>query len=94
MNGDAHPMRLAPRCGARARTRGGAPCLGPAMPNGRCRMHGGASTGARQPRMKHGGRSRGMQELLRLARRLLREAEDALEHDAKAAAAAAPGSAS
>jgi coenzyme F420-reducing hydrogenase gamma subunit len=29
------------RCGARCRTRGGAPCLGPAMKNGRCRMHGG-----------------------------------------------------
>jgi hypothetical protein len=29
------------RCGAKARTRGGAPCRGPAMKNGRCRMHGG-----------------------------------------------------
>lgn len=29
------------RCGARCRTKGGAPCLGPAMKNGRCRMHGG-----------------------------------------------------
>jgi hypothetical protein len=28
-------------CGARCRTKGGAPCLGPAMKNGRCRMHGG-----------------------------------------------------
>lgn len=35
----------ASRCGAR--TRSGAPCQGPAMPNGRCRMHGGASTGPR-----------------------------------------------
>lgn len=35
-------MRL---CGAR--TRGGTPCRAPAMPNGRCRMHGGASTGPR-----------------------------------------------
>lgn len=35
----------APRCGAR--TREGRPCRGPAMPNGRCRMHGGASTGPR-----------------------------------------------
>jgi hypothetical protein len=35
----------APRCGAR--TRAGAPCRSPAMPNGRCRMHGGASTGPR-----------------------------------------------
>jgi hypothetical protein len=35
----------APRCGAR--TRSGAPCRGAAMPNGRCRMHGGPSTGPR-----------------------------------------------
>ena len=34
---------LAPRCGAK--TRLGCPCRGPAMKNGRCRMHGGASTG-------------------------------------------------
>ena len=33
----------APRCNAR--TRAGAPCRQPAMPNGRCRMHGGRSTG-------------------------------------------------
>jgi hypothetical protein len=35
----------APRCGAR--TRAGTPCRSPAMPNGRCRMHGGRSTGPR-----------------------------------------------
>ena len=39
----------APRCGAR--TRKGTPCKGPALHNGRCRMHGGASTG---PRTKRG----------------------------------------
>jgi len=33
----------APRCGAR--TRRGTRCLAPAMKNGRCRMHGGCSTG-------------------------------------------------
>lgn len=32
-----------PRCGAK--TRKGTPCLGIAMKNGRCRMHGGGSTG-------------------------------------------------
>jgi hypothetical protein len=37
----------APRCGAK--TRLGRKCLGPAMSNGRCRMHGGASTGPRTP---------------------------------------------
>jgi hypothetical protein len=34
-----------PRCGAR--TRDGCACRQPAMPNGRCRLHGGKSTGAR-----------------------------------------------
>jgi len=38
----------APRCGARARTRGNQPCRAPAVRGGRrCRMHGGASTGPR-----------------------------------------------
>jgi len=37
----------APRCGAK--TRMGTPCRGPAMKNGRCRMHGGKSTGPRTP---------------------------------------------
>lgn len=37
-------MHLSPRCGAK--TRSGSPCCSPAMPNGRCRMHGGASPGA------------------------------------------------
>jgi hypothetical protein len=32
-----------PRCGAK--TRAGCPCRAPAMKNGRCRMHGSASTG-------------------------------------------------
>lgn len=54
----------APRCGAK--TRRGTRCQGPAMPNGRCRMHGGKSTGPRTPeglvrcrrsRWKHGLRS-------------------------------------
>lgn len=39
-----YPMHLSPRCGAK--TRCGAPCGSPAMPNGRCRMHGGKSPGA------------------------------------------------
>ena len=37
---------LAPRCGAKAR-RTGCACRAPAMANGRCRLHGGKSTGAR-----------------------------------------------
>lgn len=37
-----------PRCGATCK-RTGQPCRGAAMPNGRCRLHGGTSTGARTP---------------------------------------------
>jgi len=52
----------APRCGAR--TRAGCPCRQPAMANGRCRFHGGKSTGprtavglarSRAARRTHGG---------------------------------------
>jgi hypothetical protein len=38
------PMHCSRRCGGR--TRNGSPCRSPAMPNGRCRMHGGLSPGA------------------------------------------------
>ncbi len=47
--GWAHALATAgaaPRCGAR-RKRTGEPCRAPAMPNGRCHKHGGASTGPR-----------------------------------------------
>ena len=53
-----------PRCGAKTRRK--TACLGPAMPNGRCRLHGGKSTGPRTPEglekskkanWKHGRRS-------------------------------------
>ena len=46
---------LAPRCGAK--TRLGCPCKGPAMANGRCRMHGGKAKGAPKGNnhaLKHG----------------------------------------
>jgi hypothetical protein len=34
------------RCGAKTRRKECSPCKSPGMPNGRCRMHGGKSTGA------------------------------------------------
>ena len=55
----------APRCGAK-RKANGQPCRAPAMKNGRCHKHGGASTGprtaegmqrCRQASWKHGGRA-------------------------------------
>jgi len=52
----------APRCGANAK-RTQLPCRSPAMPNGKCRLHGGASSGpktteglerAKKSNWKHG----------------------------------------
>ncbi|NQU72052.1 MAG: hypothetical protein HQ514_15980, partial [Rhodospirillales bacterium] len=60
-------LRLARRCGARTRTGEGCPCRQPSMKNGRCRLHGGKSTGprtveglarSRRARWVHGGRGR------------------------------------
>jgi hypothetical protein len=75
----------APRCGAK--TRAGTPCRSAAMPNGRCRLHGGKSTGPkteagraaiRASRTKHGRYSqvsiaerRELRALLRQVRELL-----------------------
>jgi len=46
------PHENIPRCGAK--TRSGGSCGHYAMPNGRCRYHGGKSTGAKNPIVKHG----------------------------------------
>ena len=65
-------LASAPRCGARARTRGGAPCRSPAVRGGaRCRMHGGKGSGA--PRgnrngWKHGAFSAPMKDIARYLR--------------------------
>ena len=78
-NRQGNPMN-APRCGAR--TRQGTPCKGPAMGNGRCRMHGGQSTGprteeglerSRNANYKHGFYSAEMIQERRYIRRLLRD---------------------
>ena len=82
--GDPH---TAPRCGAQ--TRRGTACQAPAMPNGRCRLHGGKSTGprtvdglerCRKANWKHGWYSqqslaerRQVRELMRSSAQLLRE---------------------
>jgi hypothetical protein len=78
--------RRAPRC--RARTRAGGSCQQPAMSNGRCRMHGGASTGPRTPEglqriveahTVHGRYGAEMRELRRLMRLLDEEQRRVLE---------------
>ncbi|WP_331287653.1 MULTISPECIES: HGGxSTG domain-containing protein [Methylobacteriaceae] len=70
----------APRCCAR--TRSGLSCQSPAMANGRCRMHGGASTGPRtaeglarskRAAWKHGRRSARYVALKRLVKQAARD---------------------
>lgn len=64
-------MRLAPRCGAR--TRRGTFCQGPAMANGRCRMHSGNNPGpprGNRNAWKHGLRSGEMEEIRAMVRAL------------------------
>ena len=75
-----------PRC--EARTRAGTPCQSPAMPNGRCRMHGGRSTGPltavglariRKARTRHGMYGAEMAKLRRHCAGLQREARRTVE---------------
>ena len=69
--------RSAPRCGAQ--TRAGSPCRSPAMSNGRCRLHGGLSTGPTSPeglarlaqaRTVHGGYGAEMRAFRAMVREL------------------------
>ena len=60
-------LALHPRCGAKCKQRDGF-CLNPAMKNGRCRIHGGKSTG---PKPKHGQASTGAKLRRRRIRSLL-----------------------
>jgi len=72
------PMHLSRRCGARTRSEN--LCQSPAMPNGRCRMHGGKTPGApmgNRNAYKHGrytadaiARRRSIAELIRTARQI------------------------
>lgn len=66
-----------PRCGAK--TRSECPCKAPAMANGRCRMHGGTSTGPRttagieriaKARIRHGLHAAQMQNFRRCVKML------------------------
>jgi len=76
------------RCGAR--TRRHTACRGPAMANGRCRMHGGKSTGprtvaglerSRRARWRHGVYSRETRATLAESRRRWRELRALLGRD-------------
>ena len=91
-NPQGNPMN-ALRCGAKTRKQ--TPCRAPAMANGRCRMHGGKSTGPRTPKglersrkanFKHGHYSaesiavrRYMSQLLRESRKTIGQVEKNVE---------------
>lgn len=67
----------APRC--HAKTRKGSKCQSPSMDNGRCRMHGGKSTGAPKGNsnaVKHGLHTAIMREEMRYFRELARECKE------------------
>ncbi len=76
----------APRCGAR--TRKESACRQPAMKNGRCRLHGGKSTGpktkeglenSRTANLHHGHYSQESKQRRAYYRAVLREAKEMLE---------------
>jgi len=66
------PHENIPRCGAK--TRSGGSCGHYSMPNGRRRYHGGKSTGAMNPRVKHGYYTKAAIEERRWMSELIKEA--------------------
>lgn len=70
----------APRCGAK--TRRGTSCQCPAMANGRCRLHGGKSTGApkgNKNALKSGEYTAEAKAFRRYMNELLRESKELVE---------------
>jgi hypothetical protein len=59
-------------CGAKCRTKGGAPCTQPGMQNGRCRMHGGVFF----RREKHGRMTLRAKNERKMERAFLNEMKD------------------
>jgi hypothetical protein len=71
------PLNGAASCGAK--TRSGEPCKNPAMTNGRCRMHGGKSTGppkGSQNALKHGLYTQAAIEERRQIRELIKDSRE------------------
>lgn len=76
MNRAEQPQSLKQARRCLARTRRGTACQSPAMPNGRCRLHGGPSPGApagNQNALKHGRYSREYLMVRKAAAQLRRE---------------------
>ena len=71
------PHEDIPRCGAK--TRSGGCCGHYSMKNGRCRYHGGKSTGARSPRVKHGYYTKSAIKDREWLRELLKDVDDLLD---------------
>ena len=70
------PHEDIPRCGAK--TRSGGFCGHFSMPNGRCRYHGGKSTGAKSSRVKHGMYTKKAIQERRWLKELLKEVDNLL----------------
>jgi|WetSurMetagenome_2_1015567.scaffolds.fasta_scaffold362832_2 hypothetical protein len=75
-------------CGAKARTNGHKPCKRIAMPNGRCHLHGGKSTGAKTKegklrqkmgRWKHGLRSKEAKAEAKKLREFMKGCKEAIQ---------------
>jgi len=73
------PHENIPRCGAK--TRPGHPCGHYAMKNGRCRFHGGMSTGAKHPHrpIKHGRYTKQAFLERRAINKFLKDARDGIK---------------
>ena len=65
-----------PRCGAK--TRSGGHCGHYSMKNGRCRYHGGKSTGAKNPPVKHGHYTKTAIDERRWLKQLLKDVDELL----------------
>ena len=79
-----HPFK---QCGSTGK-RSGLPCKQPAMKNGRCRLHGGKSTGAKTPQgkaeqrlgnFKHGCYSQETKEEWQLIKQLFQDSKHTIE---------------
>lgn len=73
------PVRGVKVCGAKCRTKEGAPCEQPGMQNGRCRMHGGVFF----KREKHGRMTLRAKKERKMERAVLREMKGASREIAK-----------
>lgn len=70
------PVKGVKLCGAKCRTKGGAPCEAPAMENGRCRMHGGVF----HKRETHGKTTKRAKEQRRKEAAFLKELKTSIEN--------------